>query len=115
MKLLPCVLENGNNDRFELFAYFINIHSDSVTDFLRGNMKNFVDLPADTEQVVKRVRADGIDILVDLAGHTMPLEALLGSGAGELVGCAGNHRPGHDGLLSGRSQFALPNDRASVQ
>ncbi len=77
MKLLPCVLENGNNDRFELFAYFINVHSDSVTNYLRANMRNFVDLPSDTEQVVQRVRADGIDILVDLAGHTMPLEALL--------------------------------------
>ncbi len=76
-KLLPCVFENYDKEQFELFAYSISIEPDDITDYFRRTVKNFVELPPHTEQIARRVRADSIDILVDLAGHTMPLPALL--------------------------------------
>ena len=78
MKVLPSVLTNYDRQNFELFAYFIDFQQqDAITERLRQTLDNFVTLPANTAEVAKRVQADGIDILVDLAGHTMPVEALL--------------------------------------
>ncbi len=70
-KLLPAVLENHDEDRFEIFVYSINTNKDESTEYLWSKVKNYVDVPLNPEAIAHRVRADGIDVLVDLGGHTM--------------------------------------------
>ena len=55
----------------ELFAYPTTRASDSLTDTFRGVFDHWVPIPGlDDEEASARVLADGIDILVDLSGHT---------------------------------------------
>jgi hypothetical protein len=101
IKLLPVVIEHHDRTRFEVFAYSIDTRNDSLTEYVRSWVPNFVELPSSAnpekaglhipehgeksphetyessyvEAIADRVRADGIDILVDLASHTMPLGA----------------------------------------
>jgi predicted O-linked N-acetylglucosamine transferase (SPINDLY family) len=78
MRVMPSVLAKYDRQRCEVFAYFIDLkQQDGVTEKLRQSMEHFVTLPPNTEEIAGRVRQDRIDILVDLAGHTMPVEALL--------------------------------------
>ena len=77
IKLLPAVLEGHTSKRFEVFAYSVNTREDQFTRYVRSWVKNFVELPLSKDAIVKRVRADGIDILVDLAGQSMMSESYL--------------------------------------
>jgi tetratricopeptide (TPR) repeat protein len=77
MKLLPAVFEKHDQDRFEIFAYSVDTKEDEFSDYVRRATQNFVSLPLNRKAVAERVRADGIDILVDLAGHTMHTDAYL--------------------------------------
>ena len=70
-KVLPGVFENHDPGHFEIFIYSINTKKDESTAYLWSKTKNFVDVPLNPEAIAQRVRADGIDILVDLGGHTM--------------------------------------------
>ena len=67
--LLP-VLERHDRSQVEVFVYSVGVHSDFVTDWIRGNVENFVPAQGPHMELAERVRADGIDILIDLAGHT---------------------------------------------
>jgi protein O-GlcNAc transferase len=65
------VLQNHDTAHFETFCYSDVTRPDSATRRLRGfarHWRDIVNLP--DEQVTGMIRADGIDILVDLAGYT---------------------------------------------
>lgn len=55
----------------ELFAYPTTRVSDSLTEAFRSAFTHWMPIPSlSDEQAAARVRADGIDILVDLSGYT---------------------------------------------
>ena len=65
------VLEHHDRSQVEVFCYYNHFINDSVT----GRIQSFADhwLPcrgAPDQGLAERIRADGIDILVDLGGHT---------------------------------------------
>jgi len=65
------ILANHDRSRFEIYGYYNNTQHDSYTDSIATQMDHFLvctDLSDD--QLAQRIRADGIDILVDLSGHT---------------------------------------------
>ena len=66
------VTETHDRDKFEIFAYDCGI---ATTDNTRARIKaaaeHWTDLnPLDDQQAYEKIRADGIDILVDLNGYT---------------------------------------------
>lgn len=65
------ILEHQDSTRFETFCYSDVSQPDRVTDRLRGLAHHWRDVAGlPDEVVVEQVRADAIDILVDLAGYT---------------------------------------------
>lgn len=65
------LLAHHDRTHFEVFCYSNTRSPDAVTERLRGLADGWREiLGLDDEQVCDRVRRDGIDILVDLAGHT---------------------------------------------
>lgn len=72
VRFLEPLLAHHNHERVEVFAYANNCElDDDATDRYRG----YVDHWCDTndlfdQQLVDRIRADGIDVLVDIAGQT---------------------------------------------
>ena len=77
MRFFPPVVEHHDRSRFEVFVYAVGARPDEVTEEFRASIDNFVEMRGAGPEFIERVRADGIDILVDLAGHTMG-RALLG-------------------------------------
>ncbi len=75
--LMAPIFENHDQRNFELFIYAIGVMPDDVTESLQRAVKNFVLLPPSEAAIAERVRTDGIDILIDLAGHTMHTSAYL--------------------------------------
>jgi protein O-GlcNAc transferase len=58
-------------DAVELFAYAELKRCDAVTERIRGHSDHWRETTGlSDEDVARQIRADGIDILVDLAGHT---------------------------------------------
>lgn len=60
-----------DRDRFDVHAYSNTLHEDMKTELFRRNVTcwhKIVDL--DDEAVADQIRRDGIDILVDLSGHS---------------------------------------------
>jgi protein O-GlcNAc transferase len=70
MKFLPPVLERHDRSQFEVFVYATGAKSDHCTEQIRTSADNFYSIQ-DPESLAERVRSDRIDVLVDLAGHTM--------------------------------------------
>jgi predicted O-linked N-acetylglucosamine transferase (SPINDLY family) len=65
------VLANHDRTRFEIFCYHLSPLEDDVSERLRGHSDHWFNAHGlGTEAVAQRIRADGIDILVDLAGRT---------------------------------------------
>ncbi len=65
------LLANHDSRVVESFCYSAVSRSDAVTERLQGLADGWRRLPGLTDaQVAEMIRADGIDILVDLAGHT---------------------------------------------
>jgi predicted O-linked N-acetylglucosamine transferase (SPINDLY family) len=65
------VLAHHDRERFDIHAYYNHSWQDEVTARLRSCVDTWVPCAAmSDEQLASRIRADGIDILVDLAGHT---------------------------------------------
>ncbi len=65
------VLAGHDRGKFEVFCYSHPLRVDEVTARLRGLADQWRDITHLTdEQAAQQIRADGIDILVDLAGHT---------------------------------------------
>jgi predicted O-linked N-acetylglucosamine transferase (SPINDLY family) len=77
MKFLPPVLESYDHSQFTVAVYSVSRKTDARTAELRGLVESFVPFAETGAALEARIRADRIDILVDLAGHTMPLEYLL--------------------------------------
>lgn len=65
------VLENHDSNRFDIFCYSASPIADGTTGRLSGLVPNWqtVDSMSDLE-LAQRIRQDGIDILVDLSGHS---------------------------------------------
>ena len=65
------VIGNHDKSRFEVFCYSNSTTRDSVTEHIISNASHFSDIRAlDDAALAEKIRAEGIDILVDLAGHT---------------------------------------------
>jgi predicted O-linked N-acetylglucosamine transferase (SPINDLY family) len=71
MRFLLPFLEHHNREQIELFAYAQVPEPDEWTELARkqvGHWRSLVDMP--DAEAADLIRADEIDILVDLAGHT---------------------------------------------
>ncbi|HET9033968.1 MAG TPA: tetratricopeptide repeat protein [Dokdonella sp.] len=65
------VLEHQDSTRFETFCYSDVTQVDAVTERLRGLAQHWRDVAGlPDEALAEQIRADAIDILVDLAGYT---------------------------------------------
>jgi predicted O-linked N-acetylglucosamine transferase (SPINDLY family) len=65
------VLAHHDARQFEIFAYHTAATTDAVTARMRATVPGWRDCMRDTDvQLAERIRDDGIDVLVDLAGHT---------------------------------------------
>ncbi|NQV32199.1 MAG: hypothetical protein HQ515_05860, partial [Phycisphaeraceae bacterium] len=65
------LLEAHHRDRVQVYGYGHFLNVDEVTTRLRGKFDYYCDIAALEDQAVaQQIRQDGIDILVDLAGHT---------------------------------------------
>jgi predicted O-linked N-acetylglucosamine transferase (SPINDLY family) len=71
MRFMEPILERHDRKRFEVTCYATNARKDEFTARLRALAERWVDAEglADAE-LADRIRADRIDLLVDLAGHT---------------------------------------------
>ncbi len=70
---LQNVLESIDPDRLELFAYATAERKDALNERLRRSILHWRDASQqkmDDKALAQQIRADGIDILIDLAGHT---------------------------------------------
>ena len=74
------VLRELDRSRFEVFLYFTGVSYDDQTRLAQQRVEHWVETTTlNDTQLAKRIDADGIDLLLDLAGHTgqqrMPLFA----------------------------------------
>jgi len=68
--LVP-VLEHHDRSQVEVFCYSYGSGRDGLTEHLRGLSEHWRDAAhANDDQLADLIHADGIDVLVDLAGHT---------------------------------------------
>lgn len=68
--MLP-VLERRDRKRFEVFCYSTGWRNDDVTAKVKALSDGWVDAAGlSNEELADRIHADGIDVLVDLAGHS---------------------------------------------
>ena len=71
------VLAAHDKSKFEVFCYSNNLMADEVTQRIQNACAHWRVIADQSDEVVaKQIREDGIDILVDLAGHT-PQNRLL--------------------------------------
>jgi len=65
------LLRHHARDQFEIFCYYLHPQHDGVSQFLRQLSDHWVDCAGWPDgEIAARIESDGIDILVDLAGHT---------------------------------------------
>jgi predicted O-linked N-acetylglucosamine transferase (SPINDLY family) len=68
--LTKYILAKHNRDQFEVYCYSTGSVHDAVTDFIRKHA-HFLEVAALSDfELANRIRSDGIDILIDLSGHT---------------------------------------------
>jgi predicted O-linked N-acetylglucosamine transferase (SPINDLY family) len=68
---LSAILPHLDAARFELIGYADQLERDDYTRQLRGAASRWEEVHGDTdEQLATRIRADSLDLLIDLAGHT---------------------------------------------
>ncbi len=64
-------VENIDRNRVELVAYSNNTKTDEMTLRLQAAMSHWVEVGQDTDEALAdRIRADAVDILIDLSGHS---------------------------------------------
>jgi predicted O-linked N-acetylglucosamine transferase (SPINDLY family) len=67
----PILAELAGRPGLELHAYYSNVREDEVSRRLRGHFKRWTSVASSSDtQLANQVMADGIDILIDLSGHT---------------------------------------------
>ena len=65
------VLRELDRTRFELFMYFVGDSHDEQTALARSRTEHWTEVGSlNTTQLAKRIDADEIDVLLDMAGHT---------------------------------------------
>jgi protein O-GlcNAc transferase len=65
------LLKQHDRKKFEVFCYMTRAESDAVTERLRRSAEHWREVtPLGAADFARQVRADGIDILVDLSSHT---------------------------------------------
>ena len=65
------VLAHHDKSRVEIYCYYNNASHDSVSERLKALADHWLPCASlSDEELAARIRADGIDILVDLSGHT---------------------------------------------
>lgn len=65
------LLRNHDRNQVEVFAYSLARREDAVTERFMGYVEHWRHCVGISDQAIaERIREDGIDILVDLAGHT---------------------------------------------
>lgn len=65
------ILAAHDRSRAEVFCYAVNLKADAVTARLKALADHWREIgPLDAEAAANQIRADGIDVLIDLAGHT---------------------------------------------
>jgi protein O-GlcNAc transferase len=65
-------LKDNATDRLTLFAYSNSFHNDTLTEKFKTTCDNWHSvLGIGDESVCKKIREDGIDILIDVSGHTL--------------------------------------------
>ncbi|WP_338721079.1 tetratricopeptide repeat protein [Devosia sp. XK-2] len=70
--LLKAVLPHLDRGRLELVAYSMAHREDATSEALRVYFDNWVKATGlDNDTLANKIRADGIDVLLDLSGHTM--------------------------------------------
>jgi protein O-GlcNAc transferase len=68
---LQPVLREMDRSRFEVFLYFTGVSYDEQTRLAQQRIEHWVEATTlNDTQLAKRIDADGIDLLLDLAGHT---------------------------------------------
>lgn len=68
---LTTVLENFDQDQFDLYAYSNNAKEDLITQKIKPYFKQWTTIVGvSDENAARQIHADGIDILIDLSGHT---------------------------------------------
>ncbi len=66
----PPLFEHANKESFEIFAYAEIAQSDSYTEFYRAQCDHWIKTNKLTDgALADQIRADKIDILVDISGH----------------------------------------------
>ncbi|MEM1114616.1 MAG: SEC-C metal-binding domain-containing protein [Pseudomonadota bacterium] len=64
------IFDHHNRDEFELYLYSATPREDAMTAYFRDGADVWLDVAnMDDAQLAQRIRDDGIDVLVDLAGH----------------------------------------------
>jgi tetratricopeptide (TPR) repeat protein len=71
MKFLPPVFEHRDRESFEVFVYAVGPNSDHVSDRVRSMVDHYARFQGSHDELAQQVRDERIDILVDLAGHSM--------------------------------------------
>jgi len=93
------ILAGHDKSKFEIYGYYNNNQFDSHTEWIAAHMDHFlVCHTLSDEQLAERIRADGIDILVDLAGHTANNRLLVFARKPAPVQCTYIGYPGTTGL-----------------
>ena len=70
-RFIEPLLEFHNRDKVEIFCYGETTKEDDITARIRSLSNSWYSTQGISDmEVVKKIRSDGIDILVDLAGHT---------------------------------------------
>ncbi|MBP5234061.1 MAG: tetratricopeptide repeat protein [Planctomycetes bacterium] len=65
------LLRSHDREKFEFFCYANNRRNDVYTKLLQGYVENWRDiLQLSDKEAAELIRQDGIDILIDLGGHT---------------------------------------------
>ncbi len=71
MRFFEPVLQNHDKDVVETFAYSGVVMPDEKTEFARARFDHWCDtVTMSDDDLARQIESDGIDVLVDLAGHT---------------------------------------------
>jgi protein O-GlcNAc transferase len=72
------LLEFADRQRFEVYCYHNNVRADDVTEVLKTQAEHWVECHGMSDDGLRRrIEADGIDVLIDLSGHTAGSRILL--------------------------------------